>query len=325
MLFADDEKWDAADLENMFLAWQPSNARNITGNTIHRDAATNAPEILPNRLIGQQIVPSFHRPALFNYLANAPIHLFPNDPNAKPLALLDPADPTGEDQQRFIRLVQRVRAACLRPLPFEHRTVPGNVNYAAGDDLDGDGEFNDGNPLFSGSNPSSVLNSTFQIEALSVPSRTRLIRLLRWLANGPWNVDNDDDLIPDSIWTDFKLSTYETADGTTIRPMVALLIEDMDGKVNINVTGNQGQMTEDFFDLGAAGTAFNDDVTFRRIHRGSGVGPAEIHLGSVIGFDPRTAQRSTLGLNAFNYPFFLDFAYGRLLQRRYGGISNAVG
>ncbi|MEL7264909.1 MAG: hypothetical protein AAFP69_08900, partial [Planctomycetota bacterium] len=104
VLFADDEKWDAADLENMFLAWQPSNARNITGNTIHRDAATNAPEILPNRLIGQQIVPSFHRPALFNYLANAPIHLFPNDPNAKPLALLDPADPTGEDQQRFIRL-----------------------------------------------------------------------------------------------------------------------------------------------------------------------------------------------------------------------------
>ncbi|MCG8648377.1 MAG: hypothetical protein MI861_01005, partial [Pirellulales bacterium] len=131
-----DEGWDAPDLENLFLAWQPS--RRGAGVAIHG-------AIEADSLINQAIVPSFHRPALINYLMNLPIDFPGSTTPARTFAQLNLG--SSEDQTRLQILTRRLRRACFRPLPFL-----GNA-----EDLNGDDEFMDGSPDFTGSNPTPIL------------------------------------------------------------------------------------------------------------------------------------------------------------------------
>jgi hypothetical protein len=53
-----------------------------------------------------------------------------------------------------------------------------------------------------------------------------------------WDVDNDKDGIPDSIWIDPGLPVATAPDGRKYKRLVAIMIRDLDGRVNINAAGS---------------------------------------------------------------------------------------
>ncbi|MCG8648244.1 MAG: hypothetical protein MI861_00335, partial [Pirellulales bacterium] len=147
--------------------------------------------------------------------------------------------------------------------------------------------------------------------------------LARWLANGPWDVDNDGDGIPDSIWLDLALPTFTAPDGTLLRPLVAPLIEDLDGKINLNTAGNYGQMPTNFFGLDFTSGASPTPNTYRLTARGFGVGPAEVYPGFILG---RTLTSVPVPVvNTAPLPNVLSTTMGNLLRMRYGGQFSHLG
>jgi|GEM_PF-6876078 len=95
---------------------------------------------------------------------------------------------------------------------------------------------------------------------------------------GPWDVDNDGDGIPDSIWIDVGLPAFDRGDGTRCKPLVAALIVDMDGKLNLNAHGNLAQLA---LRPPTAKKTRNPSPGTRLTlgyPRGYGAGPAEIDL-----------------------------------------------
>jgi hypothetical protein len=71
---------------------------------------------------------------------------------------------------------------------------------------------------------------------------------------GPWDVDNDGDGVMDSIWVDIGLPVQTAPDGTTYRPLAAISVLDMDGRLNVNAHGNSAQ-TESTYDQPITGSA----------------------------------------------------------------------
>jgi hypothetical protein len=55
--------------------------------------------------------------------------------------------------------------------------------------------------------------------------------------HGPWDVDNDGDGVTDSIWLDIGMSPV-TIGNAQVQPLVAMMIVDLDGRVNLNAHGN---------------------------------------------------------------------------------------
>ncbi|MCA9141113.1 MAG: hypothetical protein KDB00_30290, partial [Planctomycetales bacterium] len=250
-----DEAWDAADLENIFLAWQPSDHRHaILTNTNQVYSGVDAARL--NQQMGQLIIPSFHRPAVINYLMNSPIRIPGDalDPNSTmpPYQEVTFADirarvgsPQPNDLLRLQYLVTRLRRATLRPLNFPHAYAASLAN-----DMDGDGDPFDGAPEFTGTNPVAILNQTIDLQAPIPQVVNQIQQLATWLINGPWDIDNDGDGLPDSIWVDFNLPVVAGPDGKQLKPMVAFLIEDMDGKINVNVHGSYNQLFNNRFTVG---------------------------------------------------------------------------
>jgi hypothetical protein len=325
-----DEPWDAPDFENIFLAWQPSD---------HRSAGLTLPNYTAEELekLGSQVIPSFHRPAIINYLMNQPIRLLDGSTDGDTFwDLRSRTSPQANDVQQLQALVTRLRRATLRPLRFSH-------NFFNTPDLDGDGLPFDGNIDFSdGNEPSFVqpLDSNLPFNTYT----QRLERLARWLANGPWDVDNDFDGIPDSIWVDFKLPIHTTPDFDNLRPMIAVLVEDLDGKVNINHAGNYRQTVTNIFAASnptvlsaprATPTATFDSGYLSALDsldiygRGGGVGPAELNFSHLFDFNNPLAgppngpsfytqtspRRSIAGAGSS----VLLTRYGNVLNTRYGG------
>ena len=150
------------------------------------------------------------------------------------------------------------------------------------------------------------------------------------MCNGPWDIDNDGDGIPDSVWTDFDLPTQLVGNGTVVKPLVAVLIEDMDGRININTSGNYAQITSRRFQ-GANPTSYSDDASYlsamtslQTFGRGGGIGTAEINFSHLFDeYRPTDPGNTTppLYINQTSNPFaaVLSTRYGNLLQSRYGG------
>ena|GEM_PF-2286841 len=76
-------------------------------------------------------------------------------------------------------------------------------------------------PDFTGSNPAA---STANLQ--------------RFLTNGPWDVDNDGNGTADGIWLDLGLSARRDATGKWYKPLVSILVIDMEGRININTLDN---------------------------------------------------------------------------------------
>ena len=121
-----------------------------------------------------------------------------------------------------------------------------------------------------------------------------------------WDVDNDGDGIPDSVWVDLGLPVRYTTDGRAYKPLFAILCPDMNGRLNINAHGSIAQANAAYYqaqnvqsaasyqkvsnlDVGPysatggqlqfAGPAGSSVTTAPvNLMRGQGSGPAEVNL-----------------------------------------------
>lgn len=149
-------------------------------------------------------------------------------------------------------------------------------------------------PNFDGSNP-DFANATNNVDRL------------RRMIYGPWDVDNDLDGIRDSVWIDAGLPVMENHDGRLVKPLVSMLVVDMDGRLNLNAHGSEDIANSiDFYQqtrdrgLRLAGFDANSSHTTDILPPGQGYGPAEISLGPLMpvqissGFAPMSAEQIRL-------------------------------
>lgn len=200
------------------------------------DAPDHNNWFLSHRREDGTVIPSFHRPAVINYLLNQPGAIS----NATDLAM------------SFAR-------GTFRPLPIHqaHDSTRALTDPAR-------------NQNFSGGNANFGLRIPLELS-----SRARLDQLARALIEGPWDVDNDSDGTPDSVWVDMGLPDFTSQEGKLLRPLIASMIVDLSGRLNVNAHGNYATTG---FAAGATGIgsdwAGNPATPFH--FRGKGAGPAEI-------------------------------------------------
>lgn len=244
-----DESYDAADYQNWFLSHQ------------YTDAAGN-----------RQTIPSFHRPAVINHILNS----------------YDLAAATTDE---LVTIVQAIQRATMRPLPFAANQFTyydnaGTVTYTPPGTAATVHSDPGSNPRFTGGNTSFGLRTPIFIRnaGTALPtSRQRLHLLAQALINGPWDVDNDNDGVNDSVWVDLGLPVITSPEGKLLRPLVAPMIEDLSAKLNINAHDAQqpllsGQASEPWAGTSTANTSVD-------VFRGIGIGPAEITLPSGATYD----------------------------------------
>lgn len=225
------------------------------------DAADHNNWYLSHRREDGSVIPSFHRPAVINYLLNQPNALS----NGTNLAI-------------------SLARGTFRPLPIHqsHDSRLGPTDPAL-------------NESFTGGNASFGLRAPLQLN-----SPARIDQLARALIEGPWDVDNDADGVPDSVWIDMGLPTFTSQDGKLIQPLIAPMVVDLSGRLNVNAHGNYATTG---FSAGATGIgsdwAGNPANPF--FFRGKGAGPADINFPQVNAADLQALYaeryRSPVGTN----------------------------
>jgi len=110
-------------------------------------------------------------------------------------------------------------------------------------------------------------------------------------------VDNDGDGRPDSGWLDVGLPPLVDASGNIVQPKAAILVVDLDGRINLNTHGSNIDLatTESAtdFDGGGgdsknlypnelvySGTVVSGTIQLSKLPRGMGVGTAEVSLAA---------------------------------------------
>lgn len=265
-----DESYDAADYKNTFLyqsLW-PSSA--------------GTPQ-------SHDIIPSFHRAAIINYIVNES----------------NPADYSDVNDLRGV--VQRIIAATSRPL-----SVVINGTAIA-------------NPNFSGSNqgafPPSVtapripqLNIQFDsTEWGSGSAADGLPNFLHWvrmLTAGPWDVDNDGDGLNDSIWTDPEFPLITSPEGKLLKALVAYQIEALDGRLDMNAVGDIGQ-------------TYSTGTPYARTTTAAFAGGAGMGLTQGFGYGPGEMSIRHLFDTDLNYQGFLQSRYRRSSNLRPSNVDVA--
>lgn len=231
---------------------------------------------------GANIIPSFHRPELVYYLAQA----IRNSSNPNPSAgdLLD-----------LIRLIDASSGRVM--------------SYTVGPDSV--------NPQF---------NPHPEFPRLSSNNPQEIVEYVARQVLGPWDVDNDFDGIPDSVWIDPNLPVMKSPDGRSLKPLAAVLIQDLDGAINVNVHGDRSQ-ADAAFSPGSPGSfssnGYDSLLTLlgfvRRgnpVAQGLGFGPADISLR------PLRDLTSPLG-RVFRPAAFLVEGSESFFNDRYGIRRNA--
>ena len=303
-----DEEYDAADMQDMLLGFE-------------RVPLGSAPNVAP--VDAPVAIPSLHRPELIHYwmqriaaASSGAVSYPPTSPAPTNTTFAQLWNTQGVPAQRILR------RAMMRP-----------VGGFPGAD----------HPDFTGSNSSSmgfdpVLGGrAFDLNSDGVPDDI----------NGDgipdtfyWDVDNDGDGIPDSIWVDIGLPPRAGPDGRMIKPLVAILCLDQDGKLNLNAHGNLAQSQEMIRDYTVASGASSDPTIISQalmnwplplpnssasadfgyrfppagsggtpptsviLPEGSGYGPAEINLRPLFVTNPAEYQRLLQGwpTNAIDWP-----------------------
>ncbi|MGC3969289.1 MAG: hypothetical protein QM775_18600 [Pirellulales bacterium] len=233
-----DEDYDAPDEQNMLLSysvWVPS----LNGSD-------------PGRY--RTIMPSLHRPDLVKFFTFTPglsVQLSGTVPF-----------PRWSDVPPFIR-----RRYILRPDPSDHYDWTQEPNAVAPQNADG---WTPGEPFQDVNNngqwdPVTVLNGApgpaEPYTDLANPSKNNTYDIGdRAYFNtgfdaldGPWDVDNDNDNLADSIWVDLGAPATTAADGRIVKPLFAILVRDLDGRINVNAHGS----VKHYDRVPAAYTAYN--------------------------------------------------------------------
>jgi hypothetical protein len=229
-----DESYDAADFQNLWLALQTVTPRARGQVVTDADPKPISPdEFLFNppglflRLDLEDLpLPSFHRPDLVNFWFHRLTKLAASGagPDEAVTAVIHPYGPDGirdgmpgdtNDNPTAVDLPTRdfivniKRKFIMRPLREDH-------------------------PNFDGSNhdsiPPQLVGKTSLFNGVD-------ILIPYWEAVGPWDVDNDNDGVPDSIWVDLGDPVQQLEDGTRVKALYAYLIIDLDSRLNVNAHG----------------------------------------------------------------------------------------
>lgn len=163
---------------------------------------------------------------------------------------------------------------------------------------------------FTGSNL-GALATPIDFSGSTAVIASRIRQIATALATGPWDVDCDGDGINDSVWVDVGLPIMATTDGSQVKPMVAIRIEDLGGRVDINRVGrhqqfayNSGSGTFTPFNLrGAVATSITGNfgpadpktTTLSDMPSGFGYGPAEISLQGLFPFSASRLLHTRFG------------------------------
>ncbi len=184
--------------------------------------------------------------------------------------LLNQVDPTTPDWKALLGSIQR---GTFRPLPLAGQR---NQSFTGG-------------------------SSEFALRVPVLPKKQRVHQLANALINGRWDVDNDSDGVEDSVWVDLGLPMVVAPDGRILRPLVAPMIEDLSGRLNLNAHGSlfsssYGTKDEEWFSQDGPNTkGFSDSdwknadwarqtpIPTERVFRGIGFGPADIALPEMPG------------------------------------------
>ena len=226
------------------------------------------------------ITPSYHRPEVINYISN----LFGN-----------PSSMSAADVEEMLRLID---ASTSRMLSYSINGLTRNIGFREND-------------------PTVVrLPAGFTWTPANVPI---LQAFVRNQIIGSWDVDNDGDGVADSVWMDPGLATVFAPDGRRLRPLVAMLIEDMDGRINLNTAGDRVQGAFGFSRPAAypsgLGFDFETNGFYKRPNQqlpmGFGYGPAEISLSSLLKLNTRL-----LTSDANDFSFFDHLTGARKYTRR---------
>ncbi len=199
------------------------------------------------------VIPSFHRPEVINFIANL---------------YGDPASLSVVQVRRFLQILQFSTARPLGMItgdPLSNR----NVRFA--------GRPPTGNPFLQ-----PVLNIDLSDNSVDPIDAANLQAFVAWLIDGPWDVDNDGDGIPDSVWVDPNLPLIVAADGKLLRVLVAPLIEDLDGRLNVNAHGDFLQSVAGYQGSGPVDDQFADHTAIQYLSQGFGYGPADISFLAAI-------------------------------------------
>ncbi|MFG0266214.1 MAG: hypothetical protein ACF8AM_13865 [Rhodopirellula sp. JB055] len=221
------------------------------------------------------VIPSFHRPSVINYILNETTDWSPTSMSTI-----------------YSDVVASIARGTFRPIPIAENQL--RLLAAGGSDPI--------HPQFTGGNPSFALRAPLPMQRTggATPNydaaQARLNQLASALIEGPWDVDNDFDGIADSIWVDLGLPLVTSPEGKLLRPLIAPMIRDLSGRLNVNAHGNyalinQGvgvnQVVGDW-----AGTAGASQFAFR----GLGFGPADINIpGTAAQLFPLLRGRYSVG------------------------------
>jgi hypothetical protein len=233
----------------------------------------------------RNIIPSFHRPELFNYIAN----LF--------------GDPSILTAGEVVELLTMLDASTARIMShsFGRGSHP---NFAPA----------------SSAFPKLPSDFTWSSPANPAEVQTLQAYVLAYI-QGPWDVDNDGDGIPESVWINPNLPSMHSPDGKLLKPLAAIHIADLDSRLNINLHGDriQGAGIGNGPTSPAGFNTFTDSAGFLRqtlvgdvpfsVSQGFGYGPADISLNQLFGLSP-TLLTSTPS----NYSIF-DERYGARRNR----------
>jgi hypothetical protein len=295
-----NEPYDAADFQNIHIGLQTVTPR-ARGRVVHSGSPNSLDVNDPTVWDGSTYIntdkflrldledlplPSFHRPDLVNFWYHRLLGTLTNSagpfamsPDEAALAILDPYPNgslrSGLNPSAAALICAIKRQTSLRPLHEDH-------------------------PNFDGSNRLSV-EKGLPLSGVVDPNTMSQIAVPYWEAVGPWDVDNDNDGIPDSIWVDLGDPIQEAEDGTRYKPLYAFLIIDLDSRLNVNAHGLADHLLptaidnkkQSFFDttynsnpaLWPGNLAHVSGATLYstlQLPRGGGYGPAEISLRSVF-------------------------------------------
>jgi hypothetical protein len=302
-----DEGYDAADFQNMWLALQTvtprAQGRVVAGNDptgpVESDIYYPVSDFLQDpssagifRRIDLEDVPlpSFHRPDLINFWYHRLVTLLVAsglDESTAVQAILQPYQANGQphvdlspEQASLIAAIKR--RIMMRPIREDH-------------------------PNFDGGNPQSVAFDYSNVNAAAVPDptppvlpnlQTFNITVPIWEIVGPWDVDNDNDGVADSVWLDFGEPVQELEDGTRYKVLIAPLIIDLDSRLNVNAHGlvdhvNPAALALAFNTAGVAvPTNLAGAITSNLLPQGLGMGPPEISLRPVF---PQPLDQTAIG------------------------------
>ncbi len=214
-------------------------------------------------------IPSYHRPAILQYLHDK----FDSQWSSA----------SAEMQRRLVvALFQLADMATPRPLAYKIKVNENpdflklyDAKVQAQPGLD-EGREIVGQHDFVESGPGKI-----EVD-LSNINKSKIDQFFNYHINGPWDVDTDGDSIPDAVWMDPSLAPISSPSGKTLKILVAISVEDMDGKLNLNTASSWAEVRNNY-------NVSISDVSKTSVigSQGYGFGSAEISLLPLVISNPQ--------------------------------------